>query len=82
MLLVLNPPYGSRLGNMDNSIRLYRRIGDRIRRDFAGCGYAIVVPGLELEKVLSLAYDKKILFNNGGIAVALLVHFSKKLRDE
>ncbi len=75
MLLVLNPPYGTRLGSQDDSIKLYRRIGAKIRRDFAGCGYAIIVPGLELEKVLSLPYDKKILFRNGGIPVSLLVKY-------
>ncbi|MCX6556180.1 MAG: hypothetical protein NTW95_01915, partial [Candidatus Aminicenantes bacterium] len=82
ILLVLNPPYGTRLGTPQDSPDLYRRIGARIRRDFAGCGYAIIVPGLELEKVLSLPYDEKILFRNGGIPVSLLVHFSKRLRNE
>lgn len=77
MLLVLNPPYGSRLGSREDSGRLYRRIGAKIRDDFADCGYAIIVPGLELEKVLSLPYDKKILFRNGGIPVSLLVHHGK-----
>jgi hypothetical protein len=32
-----------------------------------------------LEKILSLPYDKKILFRNGGIPVSLLIHYSKKL---
>jgi putative N6-adenine-specific DNA methylase len=78
ILLVLNPPYGTRLGNRDESSKLYRQIGAKIRRDFAGCGYAIIVPGLELEKILSLPYDKKILFRNGGIPVSLLIHYSIK----
>ena len=76
VLLVLNPPYGGRLGSRDDTVTLYRRIGAKIRSDFAGCGYAVIVPGLELEKVLSLSYDKKILFRNGGIPVSLLVHYS------
>lgn len=80
ILLVLNPPYGARLGNKDDTIKLYRRIGAKIRGDFTGCGYAIIVPGLELEKILSLAYDKKILFRNGGIPVSLLIHHSKNSR--
>jgi len=73
ILLVLNPPYGTRLGTAEDSLDLYRRIGAKIRRDFSGCGYAIIVPGLELEKVLSLPHDKKILFRNGGIPVSLLI---------
>jgi len=78
VMLVLNPPYGARLGSREDSIKLYRRIGAKVRGDFAGCAYAIIVPGLELEKVLSLPYDNKILFNNGGIPVSLLIRYSKQ----
>jgi putative N6-adenine-specific DNA methylase len=78
VLLVMNPPYGTRLGSPDDSSKLYRRIGAKMRGDFAGCAYAIIVPGLEMEKVLSLPYDKKILFRNGGIPVSLLIHHSKQ----
>ncbi len=82
VLLVLNPPYGNRLGSRDDTVTLYRRIGAKIRGDFAGCGYAVIVPGLELEKVLSLPYDKKILFRNGGIPVSVLIHHSKSIIDK
>jgi putative N6-adenine-specific DNA methylase len=78
ILLVLNPPYGTRLGTRQDSPDLYRRIGAKIRGDFAGCGYAIIVPGLELEKVLSLPYDEKILFRNGGIPVSLLIRHGNR----
>ncbi|MBU4404071.1 MAG: hypothetical protein L6428_12495 [Candidatus Aminicenantes bacterium] len=74
VLLVMNPPYGTRLGRKTDIVNMYRRIGDKIRRDYSGCGYAIIVPGLELEKTLSLPHEQKILFRNGGIAVALLIH--------
>ena len=70
-LLVLNPPYGARL---KNSVELmYRNIGRKIRDDYSDCGYAILVPGLEIEKILSLTYNRKVLFMNGGIRVALLI---------
>jgi len=81
LLLVLNPPYGTRLGRSTDIAGMYRRIGEKIRRDFSGCGYAVIVPGLELEKALSLPHEQKILFRNGGIPVALLIHHSKKNRD-
>ncbi len=74
VLLVMNPPYGARLEKGTDIASLYRRIGDKVRRDYAGCGYAIIVPGLENEKALGLPHEKKILFHNGGIAVALLIH--------
>ena len=73
VLLVLNPPYGTRLGRPADIIGLYRRLGEKIRRDFKGCGYAIIVPDLELEKTLSLPHDQKILFRNGGLSVSLLI---------
>ena len=71
-LIVLNPPYGGRLESADIK-GLYRRIGRRLRDEYGDCGYAVIVPGLELEKALSIHYDRKYLFMNGGIRVALLV---------
>ena len=70
-LLVLNPPWGKRLAGVDPR-KLYRRIGEVIRNDPAA-GYAIVVPDLELEKVMSLPRDEKILFRNGGLRVAVVI---------
>jgi len=76
VLLVMNPPYGVRQEQDNDTAALYRRIGEKVRRDYAGCGFAIIVPGLELEKALGLPHEKKILFRNGGIPVALLIHNS------
>ena len=70
-LYVLNPPYGKRLRGADPR-KLYRKIGEAIRRD-PGAGYAIIVPELELERALSLKRDRKILFMNGGIRVAAII---------
>jgi putative N6-adenine-specific DNA methylase len=73
VLLAMNPPYGARQLPAADIAALFRRIGDKVRRDYAGCGYAIIVPGLENEKALGLPHDEKILFHNGGIPVALLI---------
>jgi len=70
-LLLLNPPYGRRMGG-NEIIGLYRKIGEKIREDFAGCGFAIIVPGLEPEKALALDFHRKIPFMNGGIRSAVL----------
>jgi putative N6-adenine-specific DNA methylase len=69
-LLVLNPPYGKRLRKKDTG-SLFRRIGETVRHHYRG-GHAVIVPGLELEKALSLTYDRKILFRNGGLPVAVI----------
>ena len=74
VLLAMNPPYGTRQEPGADIAALFRRIGDKIRRDFSGSGYAIIVPGLEIEKSLGLPHEQKLLFHNGGIPVALLIH--------
>jgi putative N6-adenine-specific DNA methylase len=78
VLLVMNPPYGARQEHGADIAALYRRIGEKVRRDYGGCGYAIIVPGLEIEKALGLPHEQKILFRNGGIGVALLIHSPTK----
>jgi len=70
-LMVINPPYGKRLSASDTK-NIFRKIGNNIRHHFK-CSYAIIVPGLEYEKILSLSYDKKILFRNGGIKVSVII---------
>jgi putative N6-adenine-specific DNA methylase len=76
VLLVMNPPYGARQEQGADLAAFYRRIGEKVRRDYASCGHAIIVPGLELEKALGLPHEQKILFHNGGISVALLIKHS------
>ena len=75
-LVVLNPPYGKRMRPGD--IRgLYRMIGNTIRGKYADCGYAVISPGLEYEKIMSLPYDRKVLFMNGGLKVAAIFRDAK-----
>lgn len=70
-LIVLNPPYGKRIGDAGDKI-LYSEIGKKIRKDFSNCGYAVIVPGHEKENLLGLSFDRKIPFMNGGIKVAVI----------
>ncbi len=79
-LLVLNPPYGKRLAG-GNPKQLYRRIGEAIRNHFHG-SYAVIVPGLEIEKALSVPRDGKILFQNGGLRVAAIFHAEPDEQDD
>ena len=51
----------------------YRKIGKRIREDFRDCGYAVITPGVEYEKILSVPYNRKIVFKNGGIRIAVII---------
>lgn len=71
-LLMLNPPYGERIPHK-NITSFYRRIGETIRTRYAACAYCVIVPGIEIEKALSLPWDRKIVFMNGGIRVAAVI---------
>lgn len=71
-LVVINPPYGKRI-ETGQLKKIYNSIGAVIRAKYPYAGYAIIAPGLEMEKALSLSYEKKIKFINGGIPVAVII---------
>ncbi|MCL2260989.1 MAG: hypothetical protein FWC15_06495, partial [Fibromonadales bacterium] len=65
-LLVLNPPYGKRLGKEKN---LYREIVKKIEKDFKECSCAIVCPANESVEELNCA--DKVYSYNGGVRIAI-----------
>ncbi len=71
-LIVLNPPYGRRIGSGD-PLSLYRKIGRKLNGDLSSASVSIIVPGIEFQKALGIPFQKKILFKNGGIESALLM---------
>lgn len=73
-LFVFNPPYGKRIAK-DQLIPFYKKCGKIINGPLKNCAVAIITPGEECEKALQLTADKKILFFNGGIKVALLIRY-------
>ncbi len=70
-LVVMNPPYGSRL-KQDDIFLFYRKIGEKLRSDWSDSGWAVIVPGHMEEEALNIPWDKKIPFRNGGIRAAVL----------
>lgn len=73
-LIVLNPPYGERLGKEREMLQVYKRIGMHIREAYPDAGYAVIVPGENFEAALALPYDQKLAFSHGGIRAAVLIH--------
>ncbi len=74
-LIVLNPPYGKRIIGVE-PMEFYRRLGHKLNGGLALGAVAVIVPGLEFQKVLGLRFSRKVLFKNGGIPSALLVRES------
>lgn len=72
-LVILNPPYGTRLKSTQNTRAFFSRLGRHLRRNWQGCSFAVIAPGKEAERALALPVARRLLFYNGGISAALLM---------
>jgi putative N6-adenine-specific DNA methylase len=70
-LIVLNPPYGRRLGTDAGVADFYRRIAIKLTHDFKHWRIALLVPGKHLARTLPLP-AKAFALKHGGLNVALL----------
>ena len=73
-VIMLNPPYGKRLGKKNNTKKFYRNIGKKLVADFKGWRVAIILPSPECTSYLGMKLDLKPVFHGGldiftGIAV-------------
>jgi len=72
-LVVLNPPYGRRVGENAQLAGLYRRTGEALRRDYPGWRVAAVCPDKALAGRLGKGMEELTRFRNGGLQVSLWV---------
>jgi len=70
-LLVLNPPYGRRLGTIDPSAVFYRRLWDRINRAWTGWNLALICPAACMPGSLSAGLNRRSLVH-GGLDLTLI----------
>ena len=70
--LILNPPYGERLGDMRDLEIFYRQIGDRLKRTWSGWSAWILVGNLALAKQVGLKPSQRIVLFNGPIECRFL----------
>jgi putative N6-adenine-specific DNA methylase len=71
-VVVVNPPYGRRLGDPRAIGRAYRDLGRMLRARFAGWRFGILVPARIDAAVLRLPVSDRYSLVNGGLRVALL----------
>jgi putative N6-adenine-specific DNA methylase len=74
-LLIMNPPYGERIGDSDAIRNLYAQAGHVARAKFAGWDFAMLSPGPALEGQTQLDLMEKFRTSNGGIPVRLAVGY-------
>lgn len=72
-LVICNPPYGERLGEVDSLKLLYAHLGERLRNEFQGWHAGIFTGNPELGKQMGLRAEKKYKLFNGTIPSELLL---------
>ncbi|HET6280705.1 MAG TPA: SAM-dependent methyltransferase [Polyangia bacterium] len=71
-LVLLNPPYGRRLGNERTLGRLYRDIGRALRAHFRGWRAGLVVANRATADAIGMPVTASHRLTNGGIPITLL----------
>ncbi|MGH8114686.1 MAG: bifunctional 23S rRNA (guanine(2069)-N(7))-methyltransferase RlmK/23S rRNA (guanine(2445)-N(2))-methyltransferase RlmL, partial [Rhodanobacteraceae bacterium] len=70
-LVITNPPYGERMGDLATLPTLYKAFGDRLRAGFAGWRAAVLTSEPDLERALGLRLAKHYMLFNGAIECRL-----------
>jgi 23S rRNA (guanine2445-N2)-methyltransferase / 23S rRNA (guanine2069-N7)-methyltransferase len=71
-LLVINPPYGERLGEVNELKALYKQIGDVMKQKFKGYEGYIFTGNPDLAKSVGLKASRRFVLYNGPIECRLL----------
>lgn len=71
-IILLNPEYGMRMGDVKELEHTYSRIGDFFKQKCIGYTGYIFTGNLELAKKVGLRTSRRLLFFNGGIECRLL----------
>lgn len=71
-IVIMNPPYGERLGNRQELVAFYRGIGDILKQRFTGYTAFVLTGDLELAKEVGLKASRRYVLFNGPIECRLL----------
>lgn len=71
-VVIINPPYGKRLGEDDDLRELYCRIGDIMKKRCRGWTGYVLTGNLELAKYIGLKASRRFVLFNGPIECRLL----------
>jgi 23S rRNA (guanine2445-N2)-methyltransferase / 23S rRNA (guanine2069-N7)-methyltransferase len=70
-LILANPPYGERLGEIESLKPLYEGLGDTFKQKFKGWQAGVFTGSPDLSKVIGLKADRRIVLYNGAIECRL-----------
>ena len=71
-VLIINPPYGERLGDDDSTKLLYKMIGDIFKTKCTGFDCYVFTANLKAAKNIGLQTSKKTVLKNGSLDSRLL----------
>ena len=72
-LIITNPPYGERLGEIQQLTQLYRMMGDRFKSEFEGWQAGVFTGNPDAGKFMGVRAHKKYKLYNGSIPAELLL---------
>jgi len=70
-VLIANPPYGERMGNLDDLAAFYPKLGDALKQRFAGWRCYFFTADLRLPKLIRLSPSARTPLWNGAIECRL-----------
>ncbi|HEV8094136.1 MAG TPA: THUMP domain-containing protein [Burkholderiales bacterium] len=70
-VLATNPPYGERTGSSDELARFYPRLGDALKKRFAGWRCHLFTADLRLPKLIRLEPARRVPLYNGALECRL-----------
>lgn len=71
-LILMNPPYGERMGDPDQMQVMYKQIGDTLKQKYKGWNAYIFTGNIESMKWVGLRTSRRIHLHNGPIECRLL----------
>ncbi|MBU2644426.1 bifunctional 23S rRNA (guanine(2069)-N(7))-methyltransferase RlmK/23S rRNA (guanine(2445)-N(2))-methyltransferase RlmL [bacterium] len=82
-IVILNPPYGERMGRQHELRSLYRQLGEKLRQEFPGWHASLFTGNIPLGKDVGLPFSQTDTFYNGTIECRLFTFtgFKKKPVD-
>lgn len=73
-LVVCNPPYGERMGEVEGLQQTYRQLGRIVKERCAGWSFALFTSNEDLAREMRLRPEKRYRFYNGPLAGQLLLY--------
>ena len=70
-VMVANPPYGERIGSADELAALYPKLGDALKKNFAGWNCFFFTADLRLAKLIRLQPSRRTPLWNGSLECRL-----------